>query len=197
MTALHLLLGPFLSIVLVVIGGCGSPSPTGYRTYTLLEGAGHFSFEYPARIPVKTVHLGEDGNFTMVDLFGPVSPKDGTRTRVWITATRSPGMPPDFPLYLESALGVAESLSGYRFIDRSNLVVAGETAEQISYANMLHRSDYETRVLRLSPYTVINRHIYLTHGDAVWTISITATADVFDIELTDFERLLASFSFLG
>jgi len=182
---------------LTAVTGCASPAPTGFQPYVLDQGAGHLSFEYPSRIPVKTVQVAEDGNYTMLELSGPVYAVDRTRTRTWITVTRSPGVAPDAQLYLNSAQGVAETLPGYRFIERSKTEVSGEPAEQIIYANTLSRNDYETRVLRLQPATVINRQIYLTHGDAVWTISITASEAFYETETPDFEHLLSTFKFLN
>ena len=185
-----------LTIALLLVAGCTPSPPTGYLTYRLTESAGYLSFEYPAWIPVKTVQFTDDGYYSAIDMLGPVSPADRTRTRIWVTITCDPNNPPNVLLYFESAITVAESLSGYRFIDRSDLTVAGESAKQIVYANILHRSDYETRVLHLEPYTVINRQIYLMHGKAVWTISMTASEETYASELPGFEHLLATFVFL-
>jgi len=183
-------------LFLIILVGCTSPSPAGYRTYSLEEGAGHLSFKHPSRIPVKTVQLGEDGNYTMIDLAGPISQTDRTRTRIWITITNNPDSPPDIQLYLQSGLGVAESLTDYRFMDRSKLTVAGEAAEQIIYTNTVHRSDYESRMLHLKPFAVINRQIYLMHGNTLWTISLTASERAYYDELPDFDHMLATFTFL-
>ncbi len=184
-------------LILVPAAGCSPPLPTGYHTYTLGEGVGHFSFEYPAWIPVKTVTFGEDGNYTAVDMLGPFSSSDRTRTRIWVTVTRDPKEPVNVQKYFDDAFRIAESLSNYRFIDRSDLTVAGKPAEQMVYANLLHRSDYETRVLHLESYTVINRMVYLKHADAVWTISMTASEAAYPAELPGFEHLLSTFAFLN
>jgi hypothetical protein len=187
----------YLALILATTLACKSPHPVGYQTYILTEGKEHFSFEYPAHIPIRTVQFSEDGNYIMVDMSGPVSSKDRTSTRIWVTATHTTGTTPNAGLFFQSGLGVAETLEGYRSIERSKIIVAGQEAEQMIYANTLHRSDYETRILHLSPYTAVNRQIYLTHGDAVWTISMTTNEPAYEYELSDFEHILATFTFLA
>ena len=185
------------SVVLAFLfSGCSTPLATGYQTYTITEGAGYMSFEYPARIPPKTVQLAEDSSYTMIDLYGPVMPQDRTRTRIWVTVTRDASQAATAALHLQSALGIAETLAGYSFIDRSFLTLGGEQAEQIVYANVLSRTDYEIRVLHLSPVTMFNRQIFLSHNGAVWTISMTASEQNFDSDTPDFGHLINTFEFL-
>jgi hypothetical protein len=138
----------------------------------------------------------EDGSYAMVDMYGPVDKEERIRTRMWVTVTRSPGTTPDARLFLESALGVASSLADYRLIDRSYVIVDGVQAEQIEYANTQYRTDYETKVLNLAPVTIITRQVYLSHGETLFTISISASQKVAEAEMPDFEHVLGTFKFL-
>ena len=176
--------------------GCPAPA-TGYQTYTLEEGVGHLSFEHPARYGIKTVQLTEDESYTMVDAYGPVNREDRSRPRLWVTVTRANPGPPDAGAFLQSALDVAVSLPDFRFVERSPVTVDGATGEQVVYANTMFRSDYETRVLRLKPVTVLNRQVFVAHGESVWSISITVKESIAAAEMAEFERLLASFKFLN
>ncbi len=198
---LHLIYLAFAFIVVwiaIAAVGIRDPGPaSGYYSYTLTEGPGHLYFEHAARVPVKTVSFTEDKNYVMVDLYGRYAPEHHTRTRMWITVTRNPsGEAPNPGLFLDSALGVAETLPGFRYIDYSSLTVDGVQAEQIVYSNTTYRSDYETKILHLEPFTVVTRQIFLAHGEAIWSFAITASETIADTEMAEFEHLLATFKFL-
>jgi hypothetical protein len=180
----------------LLLPSCSTPLATGYQVYSITEGAGYMSFEYPARIPPKTVQIADDGSYTMIDLYGPVMPQDRTRTRIWVTVTKNSDQANTAGVHLQSALGIAETLAGYSFIDRSFLTLGSEQAEQIVYANVLGRTDFEIKVLHLSPVTMINRQIFLTHDGAVWTISMTASEQSYDSNTPGFNHLISTFKFL-
>ncbi len=195
---LERLIPALLLCLLLALAGCrGNSQPTGYRVYTLTEGVGHVTFEYPARFTLASEQVLKDVGYTMVDLESPMSKKDRTRTRLWTTATQSPvGLGPAHS-YLEACVATASTLPGYRFIETTALTIDGNPAEEVAYFYYAPRTDFESQMLNLEPVPTITRQVFFTHGDCAWVIGMTSNENTAQADLVDFEHLVATYRVLN
>ncbi len=174
--------------LLLPAGACGTPTFTGYRTYTLEEGVGHMSIEYPSHFNVTLVQLLKEENYTMVDIYGPMNRKVRARTRIWVTVSLTQTQ--DAGAALAEAMLVARTLSGYRFIEQGKLVIDGFEAEQVSYFYYATRTDYETRLLRLSPAPMVARYAFFVNNGVGWTVAMTSYETTAATDAAYYENLL-------
>ena len=174
---------------------CGGPAFTGYQTYTLEEGVGHMSIEYPSHFRVTLVQLLKEENYTMVDIYGPMNRKVRARTRLWVTVTRTQVL--DAGAALAESLLVARSLSGYRFIEQKIITVDGFEAEQVVYFYYAARSDYETRLLKLTPAPTVARYVFFVNNGVSWTVAMTSYETTAEADGVYFQHLLETLQVLN
>jgi hypothetical protein len=181
--------------LLLPAGACGAPTFTGYRTYTLEEGVGHMSIEYPSHFNVTLVQLLKEENYTMVDIYGPMDRRVRARTRVWVTVSITQVQ--DAGAALAASMLVARSLSGYRFIEQEKLVIDGFEAEQVAYFYYAGRTDYETKLLKLSPTPTVARYAFFVNNGVGWTVAMTSYETTADTDAVYFAHLLETLMVLN
>lgn len=186
----------------LIIGGtslsasCNQPVPTGYKTYSLPDkGIAHLSFEYPAAFYVRLVQLLDETGFERMDLDGPYSRQNRSRTTMWVEAHRYSTFITASDL-IHNSISTASGLSGYRQIDRSSISVTGISAEQHTYFSYSKRSDYETKVLGLAPSPMVTREVFFTYGGLQWTVGMSAHERTVDADTPGFEQLLQTLTML-
>ena len=191
--------GPSVAFILacaLFVAGCSQPTATGYRIYSLPDqGIAHLSFEYPASFNVSQVQLFDDTGYERMDIVGPYSRQNYNRTTMWVVAQRFPESVTVGAL-VETALGVAEGLAGYRLIDRSTTGFNGITAEQIIYFYYAQRTDYEKNVLGLSPVPTVTRQLHFSAEGLQWTVAMSADENTVDADTPGFEYLLQTLTML-
>jgi len=192
-TSHHLNLpGIMLLAGIVISGSCRQALPTGYRTYSLPDkGIAHLSFDYPASFNVRQVELYDDTGYERMDIDGPFSRTTRDRTTMWVVAQRY-STPITIADLVQNSVGVAQGLSGYVQKDRSTISFNGITAEQFAYFYYSTRTDYETKILGLTPAPTVTREIFFSYGGLDWTIGITADENSASSDTPGFEHLLNS-----
>jgi hypothetical protein len=110
------------------------------------------------------------------------------RTRIWVTVSLTQTQ--DAGAALAEAMLVARSLSGFRFIEQGKLEIDGFEAEQVAYFYHATRTDYETRLLRLSPAPMVARYAFFNNNGVGWTIAMTSYETTADADAVYFEHLL-------
>jgi uncharacterized membrane protein len=191
------LMAGMVVFALSMVASCGAAAPpTGWRTYSLTDkGIAHLSFEYPATFNITQVQLYDDTGYERMDLEGPYSRQTRDRTTTWVVAQRYTPMLSVGDL-LQSALTVAGGLSGYRLIDRSTYYFNGITAEQITYFYYASRTDYERKILGLTPAPTVTRQVYFIANGLNWTVAMSADQSRVEADTPGFEHMLATFTLL-
>ena len=181
---------------LSILSACSQSATTGYRTYSLPDkGIAHLSLEYPAAFNVSQVQLFDDTGYERIDIDGPYSRENRDRTTIWVVAQRYT-TPITVADLLESSIGVASGLSGYRLIDRSSTSVNGITAEQFIYFYYSQRSDYEKNILGFAPAPMVWREIFFSCNYLQWTAGMSADESTVDADTTGFDHLLQTLTML-
>ena len=181
---------------MLIFASCNQPTPTGYRTYSLPDkGIAHLSFEYPAAFNVRLVQLFDDTGFERMDIDGQYSRQNHDRTTMWVVAQRySYAITVDD--LIQNSISTDSGLPGYKQINRSTTNVNGLTAEQYVYFFYSTRSDYETKVLGLTPSPVVTREVFFTYNGLQWTVGMSADERTVDADTTGFEHLLQTLTML-
>ena len=179
-----------------LFASCNQPTPTGYRTYSLPDkGIAHLSFEYPADFNVRLVQLFDDTGFERMDIDGPYSRQYHDRATMWVEAQRytSAITVDDF---IQKSIGTDSGLPGYKQLNRSTTSVNGLTAEQYVYSFYSTRSDYEIKVLRLTPSPMVTREVFFTYNGLQWMVGMSADERTVDADTPGFEHLLQTLTML-
>jgi hypothetical protein len=181
---------------LFFLPACNLPVPSGYRTYSLPDkGIAHLSLEYPAAFNVRQVQLYDETGYERIDIDGPYSRQNRDRTTMWVVAQRFT-TPVTIGNLIQSSMGVAGGLSGYRLIDRSTISVDGITAEQYIYFYYSQRSAYEINILGFKPAPMVTREIFFTFSGLQWTVAMSADESTVDADTVGFEQLLQTLTML-
>jgi hypothetical protein len=179
-----------------IFASCNQPIHTGYRTYSLPDkGIAHLSFEYPAAFNIRLVQLFDDTGFERMDIDGPYSRQYHDRTTLWVEAQRYTSAITVDDL-IQKSIGTDSGLPGYKQISRSTSSVNGLTAEQYVYSFYSTRSDYEIKVLGLTPSPMVTREVFFTYNGLQWTVGMSSDERTADADTTGFEHLLQSLTLL-
>jgi hypothetical protein len=185
-----------LLIGLVTLTGCSS---NAFETFTLEEGIGHFTFEYPERYEVEKVETRSDLGYTHVILSGSVSnPEKGgiDYTFIGVFIEETSAYFPSAEVTLETSLAEAsQHLPDYQLLEQSTLSVAGVEGQQIVY--YYDRGVYYPEEPVQEPIPTVMRKVYFDHSGLIWSISIRSNQAAAETAQADFEHLLETFQILG
>ena len=189
-------------LLVFILGGmsiftsCNQPVATGYRTYSLPDkGIAHLSFEYPAAFNVRLVQLFDDTGLERMDIDSPYSRQYHDRTTTWVVAQRYTSAISIDDL-IQNSISTDSSLPGYIQLNRSTTSVNGLPAEQYVYSFYSTRSDYEIKVLGLTPSPMVTREVFFTYNGLQWTVGVSADERTVDADTAGFEHLLQTLTML-
>jgi hypothetical protein len=195
----HCWLHAGLLLLLISLATLSASGCSGYKTFSLEKGIGHFTFEHPAQYKVEKVEVRNDSLlYTHIILSGPGARlekggMDYTFIDVFVDDTRVYSRSAEDDL--ESSLASATKLPDYRLLERSAVSVAGVTAQQVVYfydrGVRDHPEDPEPE-----PLPTIMREIYFDHCDLIWSISIRSNEAAAEDARAIFEHILQTFKIL-
>jgi hypothetical protein len=169
---------------------CDSSS-TGYKTFSLEKGIGHFSFEYPARYKVEITEVRTDLQYTHVTFSSPFSKELRDSTFITVFVAPPDDASPNSEALLEKSLASAEVLDDFRFVERFSLTVAGVQGQEVVYSYGRLVSNYEN--VRIPEFM---REVYFDRGGLIWSVSMRSNQSMAEADEADFEHVLQTFKIL-
>ena len=184
-----------LLVALSIQSGCDS---SGYKTFTLEEGIGHFTFEYPARYEVELVEERSDLGYTSVTLSGPgpnlkKGGMDYTFFDVFVDETND--YSPDAGVALQHTLALVSEWPDYQFLEQSTVSVAGVEGQQVVYFYDRGVREYPEDP-EPEPLPTIMRDVYFDHSGLIWLLAIRSNQAVAEDANVIFEHILETFKIL-
>jgi hypothetical protein len=165
---------------------------TRYQTFTMSEGAGHFSFDYPAGFTVtETKIVDEEPKNTLVKFTGPAPGDKQTQTPGISIAVmeRNP-----FAVNAKAALDLQMNVMGkqreFKLMERNPVKIAGINGEGIMFSYL--RGSDETK----PGVQVFVRAVYFDARELIWIIYFNPAVKDGKTDKAVYEQVLKTFKVL-
>ena len=181
----------FLSLLFT---SCGSPD---YKVFSLKEGIGHFSFEYPAEYSVTRIDIRNEAATRYTDI--GLSP---------VFATNNPGLneisiyawPVDSPtdtatLVLTGMLAQGETIFSDFKLDKRFSVMISDMEGQAAIFSWTASSTNGAGEEKTLP--AVSRMVCFRHGDLAWEIHVASGIEAQAQAEVEFNHILETFQILN
>ncbi len=192
-----LLLGLAAAILLITaLLSVISCERSGYETFTLERGIGHFSVEYPASYDIAKVEVRNDEEhiYTHVAFISPYLKKEQVYTTIHFQVDTKSDNFPNAEAMLEFLLSFHEKWEDFKLLDRGSITVNGIQAQQIVYS---YTSFPELVYHKDTKVSVTVREVYFDYGGLIWEISISSNTSTAEAANVHFEHILQTFKILN
>ncbi len=188
LAAVILLITASLSVV-----GC---ERSGYETFTLERGIGHFSVEYPASYDIARVEVRNDEEhiYTSVAFISPYLKKKQVYNAISIFVDTKSDSFPNAEAAMEFSLSSHEKWEDFKLLDRGSITVNGIQAQQIIYSYTVLRDPMYFKDTQVS---ATEREVYFDYGGLIWEISISSNTSTAEAANVHFEHILQTFKILN
>jgi hypothetical protein len=182
----------------LVLPGCQNRDVNSYKTFTLNEGAVHFSLEYRTYYKIDSLKPAEaTGDLMQQSMFFTlISPKiKGVNdyTYIHVVVDKPDEITPDAKSATERAERNASSWADYKLLDKYETTVDGVLAYRLDYQN---RNIVPAIAGVSGPSIEVIREVAFDAKGYVWMIQIRSVSSTAEADKADFEHILQTFKIL-
>ncbi len=186
-------IGGILASVLVMslAMSCGS---SDYRTFSLREGIGHFSVEYPAGYAVTRIDVrdGSSGRYTDVGL-GPAATQGAGLYEISVYAWPATGDESAGMILDDMLLRAAGIFQGFEFSERYSVMIGDLEGQAAVFRWTASASDNSTG----DPLPAVSRIVCFREGDNSWEIHVAADEAAQEQGAAEFQHIIETFQILS
>jgi len=180
----------FLAIGLLMTS-CGSPD---YHVFSLREGIGHFSMEYPPNYTVTRIDIRNEAANRYTDVGLNSAPDAGAPGMNEISVYAWPANPGNetASLILEDMLGRAsEVFPDFNVLDRYSVMLGDMEGQAAAFSWTA-----PANASGMAPLPAISNMVCFRHGDLAWEINVASDAAAQTRAKTEFQHIIDTFQIL-
>jgi hypothetical protein len=181
-----------LILIIVPLTGCRIASNPDFKTFTMKDGLGNFTFEYTSLYQVKESYTQKD--ISAVTLIGPYIQEVKNYTTIKVLISPPSELIPGAESRIKRAERNASSFPDYMLIGKTELVIDNIQAYRIDY--MERNLQPIDRGLSKPPIEVF-REVYFDTKGLRWMLQMRSDSSTADADKPDFEHVLQSFKILN
>jgi hypothetical protein len=189
-----------LSLVLLLVSSAALTSCGGsdYKIFSLREGIGHFSMEYPPDYTVVRIDIRNDAasRYTDIGFRVPQSPGDDSFGEISVYAWPIDMAESSAALVLDDLLGRAAGIfSDFKLLDQYSIMVGDMDGQAAVFSWMATpANDYGESDAGTLP--AVSRIVCFCHGDLAWEIHLASDSAAPDAE-DEFNHIIDTFQILN
>lgn len=189
-----------LSLVLLLVSSAALTSCGGsdYKIFSLREGIGHFSMEYPPDYTVVRIDIRNDAPSRYTDIGFRVQQSPGDEGFNEISVYAWPVEPTESSaaLILEDLLDRAEGIfSDFELLDQYSVMV-GDMDGQVAVFSWMDTPASDSLESEAGTLAAVSRIVCFCHDDLAWEIHLASDSAAQDAE-TEFSHILDTFQILN
>ena len=184
-----------LTLLLIAATSATSCGNSDYRMFSLNEGIGHFSMEYPAEYTVTRIDIRNDSASKYTDIGLGTRPVAGSPGLNEISIYAWPAESSETAvLVLDGLLARASSIfQDFRLLDRFAVMIGDMEGQGATFS---WTASVSVNASEANTLAAVSRMVCFRHGDLAWEVHVASGEAVKEQAETEFQRILDTFRIL-
>jgi hypothetical protein len=185
-----------LVITSLLLTSCGSSE---YNVFSMKEGIGHFSLEYPHEYSITRIDIRNDATSRYTDIGLSVPPIAGSSTLNEISIYAWPADRNETAaLILTGMLARAETIfQDFKLLQRSSVMIDDIEGQEASFSWTASPGAASTNESGAGTLPAVSRMVCFRHGELAWEIHVASDLAAQKNAETEFQHILETFQILN
>jgi hypothetical protein len=185
-----------LVITSLLLTSCGSSE---YKVFSLKEGIGHFSLEYPPEYSVTRIDIRNDATSRYTDIGLSAPPVVGSRSLNEISIYAWPADGNETAaLVLTGMLARAETIfQDFKLLQRSSVMIGDIEGQAATFSWTASPAAASTNESEAGTLPAVSQMVCFRHGELAWEIHVASDLAAQKNAETEFQHILETFQILN